>query len=189
MRRATYRADAILELVRNHAVEAAQPVLALVDRLARQPEKMRHRRLPYHLDGVSDALPANEEVTAIALDSRLLRDIVEKGEDDSAQNLELLQDLVSIESLLVTERAQLHRFWSNGIFGVEIRARAPEVGGDAFNEKRHVIQQAFRRKDVHRIQRHARLDALEPAGYEVALRLPKPVSEQRGQLARVFGLD
>src|SRR5688572_2933431 len=104
MRGAANGADPVFELVGDHPVEPPQSVLALIDGLARQSEEVSHRRLADHLDRVRDPLPAHEEVAAVAFDPRLFGDVVEERKHDAAQYLELLEDLVRIETLLVTER-------------------------------------------------------------------------------------
>src|SRR3954470_16633539 len=56
------RVDVVLELVRDGAVEFAQPIFALIDLREREPEEMTHCCLSNELHRLAHSLPADEEV-------------------------------------------------------------------------------------------------------------------------------
>ena len=60
----------------------------------------------------------------------------------------LLQDLVRVEALGVTERAQLHRLGVEGHRALDGRFALIEIVGDAVHEDRNMIEQLLRGEDV-----------------------------------------
>jgi hypothetical protein len=74
--------------------------------------------------------------------------------EHSAQNLVFAEHLVQRRALGVTERPELPGFVQNRSVGRN-RAffRVPQVRADLEDQRRHVVQQAFRREDLTRIHR------------------------------------
>jgi hypothetical protein len=87
----------------------------------------------------------------------------EVREQDAAEDLVLLEHLVGVEALRVTQRTELHRLGHHRRVGVHRVCRILDVVGDAGEEERHVIEQLVGREDPVGVDGHALLDPLEPA--------------------------
>jgi PAS domain S-box-containing protein len=181
-------ADAVLELVRHHPVEAAQALLAFAHPLAREAEEVRQRRLADELRGVRDALPAGGDLARPDAGRQGVELLVEEREQDRAQDLVLLEDLVGVEPLGVPERAELHRLGGDGRLGVDVLARPLEVVGDPVDEERHVVQQLVGREDAIRRHGDPGDDPVEPAAHERVARLAEPAGQARGEVRRLGGV-
>src|SRR5256714_12851959 len=150
---------------------------------------MGHRRLTNQLDRIRNALPAFQEIELSTLHLILADNSFKEGEQYCAEDLELFEDLVGIESLLVAQCAELHRLGAYRRLGVEIGLGVLEIGGDAVNEKRHVIQEALGGEDLLCRKRDPSLYPLEPTLHELPPCLTQPVGKQRRQFQRIIRLN
>jgi len=138
--RAEQGGEAVLDLVRDHPIEGAQPLLTLGDVLVGEEEEVRHRRL---LDDGHRAVEARSARHQLALLARLV-DLVHRPrkerEEDPAEEFVLLQDLVGIEALLVTELAELHRLGDDGHVDSHFGGRILDIVRDALQQERDVVE-------------------------------------------------
>jgi hypothetical protein len=127
-------------------------------------QEVRHRRLLDDRHGAKQPAGAGHQLAALAGLVDLLGRHREEVEENPAEDLVLLQNLVGVESLLVAKRAQLHRFRDDGRVEADDRRRILGIVGDSIDEQRDVIQQLFGGKDAIRIDGHPRRNPLQPDG-------------------------
>ncbi|MEO8561004.1 MAG: hypothetical protein ABI601_02950 [bacterium] len=101
---------------------------------------MGHRGLPDQLHGLRHLLKAKRELAPGPGNVDLIDDAGEKNEDDAAKDLVLLQDLMRIEPLLVSKRAELHRLRRDGYLCVELAYGLLDVVANSVDEHRNVVQ-------------------------------------------------
>ena len=78
----------------------------------------------------------------------------DERDEHSAQNLVFAEHLVQRRALRVSERPQFAGFVQNrGVGRNRAFFRVPQVRADLEDQRRHVVQQTFRRKDLTRIHR------------------------------------
>jgi len=155
-------ADAILQFVRDHAVESPQPAFALGHSLRRKTQEVRHRGLHYQLDGLSDLFPAFERLSSTGGLGSILGYRPQRREDDSAKYLVLLEYLVCVESLRVAERSELPGFRRYGA-PVKVRARPFQIIRDTIEQQGYVIEQVLGRKNLIVTKCDTRADPFQPA--------------------------
>jgi hypothetical protein len=148
--------------VRDGAVEAAQPVLALARALVRQAQEVGGGVLLDHGDGAEDAVPAHQQLAAAARLVHVVRRVHQEVEEHAAQDLVLAQDLVRVEALGVPQLAQLHRLGHDRRVGRDLVRRVLQVARDPVDEERHVVQQLVRGKMSFGLEGDALGDAAEP---------------------------
>ena len=185
VRRSHRCAELVLQLVRERAVEAAQPVLALGELRPDALHVVRERCLLDERDCAKHAMAADEQLVFLARLRRASeRAAGEEGEDDPAEDLELLQQLVFVEPLPMAQRAKLHRFRDHRRVGRDYHRRILEIRGNAVDEQRDMVQQFIGRKNPHRIELDARRDPLEPTLRELFPLLAHAAGEGRCKRAR-----
>jgi hypothetical protein len=141
-----------------------------------------HGRLSNQLDRLRGALPAREYLPSRNVLRELLGSLREKIEDDLSEHLVLLEELVDVKTLGVTERAELHCLGDDRSLGVNIPLRTREISRDALDQERNVVQEVFGWENPVRRNRDPLADAIEPLRDEDLLRRAQALGESGGQL-------
>ena len=138
------------------------------------------------VDGLEESLVAGGELAAGAGLVDLIDRAGEKGEDDGAEELELFEDFVLVESLGVAEFAEGHRFGDDVAVAGDGGGGAFEVVGDAADQDRHVVEQPLVGEHPMRVERDAFADPIKPPSGEISAGVAQSSGEDDCQRA-IFG--
>src|SRR5688572_11310824 len=169
--------DLVLELVRDRAIERPEPPFPLSHSGADAAQVLRHRRLLDQRDRPVEAVRAHKQLTARAGLLEVLDDPRQEGEQDAAEDLVLLLDLVAVETLRVAQVAELHRLRDDWNVADDLVRRVLEVVGDPEHQHRHVVEEVIGGKDPVLIDRHTGSDSIEPAHRQLIAREPDSFGE------------
>src|SRR5687768_17266669 len=173
--------DPVLQFMRDHAIETAQSRFAILDAITGESQELHGRSLPHQLQGVGYPLPAEQQIPRRAADLSTVDTLQYERAENGPKNLVLLEYLVSVESLRVAQRTQLHRLCDNRRRFIQVTFGMLEIVGDSVDEERDVIEQLLSREDVFALERHAGIYSLEPARHQIFSRASQHIGKVGGE--------
>src|SRR5207237_511894 len=135
-------------------------------------------------NGAKHPMPAGEQFTLLAGLVHLVGLLGEKAEEDAAEDLVFLEDLVRVESLGVTQCAELHRLAHHGSIRAHFSGWLGEMISNAVNQQRNMIEEIVRRKDVIGVDIDPFADPRKPMGSQLSTRIAETI--RQGACERTF---
>jgi nitrogen regulatory protein P-II 2 len=146
--------ERLAPFVCRHACELFEPFALIVNRLRIERDERLDRGLGEDIHRLMKPRHHQRSLGRRRHDPEALDLLNDERDENSGEDLIFAEHLVEGRALRMTERPEFPGLVQNrGVGRNRIFFRVPQVGADLDDQRRHMVQQAFRREDLTRLHR------------------------------------